>query len=101
MISLNFILSHTAYDSEKLVSWTPFWRVKIKLKEITQIRREWDGSGKSTRLKYNVYYYATNRNREVKTKLFLPENSESQSIKDLVKTIQNINENFEFIVKIG
>ena len=99
-ISINLIISHLAFDSEKLVFYSLFKIKKIELNNITQITRNWEGSSKSLRLKYYVHHIDEHNNKEVKTRIYLPENYEAENVQEFLKCIKKKNDNFVFQVGI-
>lgn len=99
-VAFNFIISHTAYDEENLFIVTLFVKQKIKMDEIIQIARTWEGSGKNIRLKWNVFYRDNYWGREFKTRIYLPEDYNSEKTSELIKTIKNRNAGFVFQINL-
>ena len=98
-VCTNLITAHTAYTSDSLLIWSFFYRKKISFDKIAQIYRTWQGSGKSLRLRWYVIY--KDKNKEVKTKLILPEDYDSENIARLIKAIKTVNGKFSFILGTG
>ncbi len=95
-IAFNFIIAHTAYTEENLFIVTLFGKQKIKMEEITRIDRTWEGSVKNIRLKWNVYYRDEYWDREFKTRIYLPEDYDSEKTKELIRAIKNRNTGLVF-----
>ncbi|MBQ1726415.1 MAG: hypothetical protein II039_03410 [Treponema sp.] len=95
VICVNLITAHTAYNSERLLVWSFFYRKKINFDKITQICRTWQGSGKSLRLKWYVLYM--DKNKVAKAKLYLPDNFDSESVTNLASTIKAVNDKAVFV----
>lgn len=98
-ISINLIVSHTSYNSEFVVLFSIFSIKKIKMDEITQISRLWEGSGKGLQLKWYIHYVDKKSNREIKRKIYLSENYASENIKRFIETIRKRNP--KFILSLG
>lgn len=99
VICVNLITAHTAYNSERLLVWSFFYRKKINFDKITQICRTWQGSGKSLRLKWYVLYM--DKNKVAKTKLYLPDDFDSESVEKLAGAIKAVNDKFVFLLGTG
>ncbi len=95
VICVNLITAHTAYNSEKILAWSLFYRKKIRFDEITKIHRTWQGSGKSLRLRWYVLYM--DKNKVAKAKLYLPDDFDSESVKKLAGAIKAVNDKFVFV----
>ena len=95
---LHLFSAHTSYDSENLILWTFYKRKKIRFEDIIQICRKWEGSGKSTSLKWHIYY-RNNNDKESKARLFLPENPDNKKINELFASIKKINH--EAVIEIN
>ena len=100
-VSFYFIFAHTAYNSEYLIVWTPFCWKKIKIHEITKICRNWESNGKGHWIKWYAYHHDGKLDKEKRTKLYLPEDYESKSIKGMISTIKKANKSFAFYVDIS
>ncbi len=97
VICVNLITAHTAYNSERLLVWSFFYRKKINFDKITQICRTWQGSGKSLRLKWYVLYLDKNKNKVAKAKLYLPDDFGSESVANLASAIKAVNDKAVFV----
>jgi len=95
VICVNLITAHTAYNSEKILAWSLFYRKKINFDKITQICRTWQGSGKSLRLKWYVLYM--DKNKVAKAKLYLPDDFGSESVAKLASAIKAVNDKVVFL----
>ncbi|MBQ4025499.1 MAG: hypothetical protein II611_08920 [Treponema sp.] len=95
VICVNLITAHTAYNSERLLVWSFFYRKKINFDKITQICRTWQGSGKSLRLKWYVLYM--DKNKVAKAKLYLPDDFGSESVANLASAIKAVNDKAVFV----
>ena len=99
VICVNLITAHTAYNSEKILVWSLFYRKKIRFDEITKIHRTWQGSGKSLRIKWYVLYM--DKNKVAKAKLYLPDDFGSESVASLASAIKAVNDEFVFVLGTG
>ncbi|HBB15052.1 MAG TPA: hypothetical protein DCZ76_12390 [Treponema sp.] len=97
VICVNLITAHTAYNSEKILAWSLFYRKKIRFDEIIKIHRTWQGSGKSLRLRWYVLYMDKNKNKVAKAKLYLPDDFGSESVANLASAIKAVNDKAVFV----
>lgn len=98
--SLFFATTHTAYDSEFLISWTIFKRKKILIQDILEISRKWVSGGKSGAFHWYVSHFDRIDRRELTTHIFLPGNYKSKKVQEFLDFMKKTNHKIDFLLEL-
>lgn len=102
IISLYLIATFIVYDSEKMIFFSLLKIKVIKFDDISLITRSWERVfyKKTDELKYFLYHFDEIKDKKIKTRIFLPEDFETEKMKDFLEAIKKENYKFTFEVKI-
>ncbi len=94
---VHLMTAHTAYNSEKVVALSLFWRKSIRYENIVRLEKKYKFSraGSSCWL---AFYRDDFKDCEQKTTLYLPDNPEGNGVQSLFAAIKEVNPSATLVI---